>query len=124
MCPLIIRLLFNIYTSFEYFVKWNNFQSESFPVTNGVKQGGVISPILFTVYTNSLREKVRNEKYLGHFLSAESDIINFQSLIRDVKVRANCLSREFRHLCYSAKVKLFPGTMYKFLWVSTYELIF
>ena len=66
MCPLIIRLLFNIYTSSEYFVKWNNFQSESFPITNGVKQGGVISPILFTLYTNSLIEKVRESKLGCH----------------------------------------------------------
>ena len=28
--------------------------SESFTVMNGVKQGGVLSPVLFTVYTDGL----------------------------------------------------------------------
>ena len=31
-------------------VSWNSKKSDEFPVSNGVRQGGVLSPILFTVY--------------------------------------------------------------------------
>ena len=31
-------------------VRWNNEYSDSFGVSNGVKQGGVLSPILFCIY--------------------------------------------------------------------------
>ena len=35
-------------------VKWGSVMSESFTVMNGVKQGGVLSPVLFAVYTDGL----------------------------------------------------------------------
>ena len=31
-------------------VKWGNTVSSEFTVSNGVKQGGVLSPILFAIY--------------------------------------------------------------------------
>lgn len=190
MCPLVLRLLLNIYTSSEYFVKWNNLQSDGFSITNGVKQGGVISPLLFTVYTDSLIRNIKDsklgchvgekcaavfvyaddiillaptrfamqsllvmcenfadehnlrfnpskcklmifsrdptpmvnitlngvplqtsqtEKYLGHTLSTTGELIDFSTIIRDMKVRANCIAREFRHLCFPSKAKLFQS---------------
>jgi hypothetical protein len=47
---LIIRLLLNIYTGQCVRVLWNGIYSGNFSVRNGVKQGGLISPILFSVY--------------------------------------------------------------------------
>ncbi|CAL4101476.1 unnamed protein product, partial [Meganyctiphanes norvegica] len=41
--PLICRLLLNMYTNQKLRVKWDNEFSDEFSVTNGVKQGGVIS---------------------------------------------------------------------------------
>ena len=39
-------------------VKWNSCLSESFGVTNGVRQGGVLSPVLFTVYLEELLQRL------------------------------------------------------------------
>ena len=52
--PLICRLLLNMYTNQKLRVKWANELSVEFSVTNGVKQGGVISPLLFCVYMDGL----------------------------------------------------------------------
>ena len=35
-------------------VSWNGVQSDAFPVSRGVWQGGVISPILFALYIDDL----------------------------------------------------------------------
>ena len=37
-------------------IKWGLFFSGKFHVTNGVRQGGVLSPLLFNVYVNELSE--------------------------------------------------------------------
>ena len=35
-------------------IRWGNTYSKKFLVTNGVKQGGILSPCLFNVYMNNL----------------------------------------------------------------------
>ena len=49
-------------------VKWNGTISSTFSTSNGVKQGVVLSPILFNVYLDELI-KMLSEQGLGcHFL--------------------------------------------------------
>ena len=62
MCPLIFRALFNMYTHSEMKVRWESETSKSFSLQNGVKQGGCLSPMLFTVYFNIL---IKRLEYLG-----------------------------------------------------------
>ena len=50
----IARLLLYWYCSQLVCVHWNGTDSAKFSVSNGVRQGGVLSPILFTVYVDSL----------------------------------------------------------------------
>ena len=47
LCPLVLRLLLFMYTNQTLRVKWGSVMSESFTVMNGVKQGSVLSPVLF-----------------------------------------------------------------------------
>ena len=54
MCPLTVRLLLSMYIKQKLQVKWNNHISHKFNVTNGVRQGGVLSPFLFSVYMDEL----------------------------------------------------------------------
>ena len=44
-------------------MSWNKHRSESFGCLNGVKQGGVLSPILFTVYIDELLLKLRSSVF-------------------------------------------------------------
>ena len=50
MCPLVVRLLLHMYTHQKLQVRWNDVISNQFSVKNGVRQGGVMSPLLFGVY--------------------------------------------------------------------------
>ena len=50
----IIRLLLHMYTGHLVRLSWNGVYSNSFCVKNGVKQGAVISPVLFCCYIDKL----------------------------------------------------------------------
>ena len=59
MSPTVTRLLLYMYTNQKLRVKWGSFTSNVFSVSNGVKQGGVLSPILFSVYMDGLLLKLK-----------------------------------------------------------------
>ena len=72
ICPLICRLLLNMYINQKLRTRWNGQFSESFGVTNGVKQGGVISPVLFCIYMDGLLKKLESSDvgcYVGRVFS-------------------------------------------------------
>ena len=52
----IVRFLSSWYYAQQKCVRWNSSVSDSFHVSNGVRQGGVLSPMLFAVYVDSLLE--------------------------------------------------------------------
>ena len=52
--PKIIKLLLYMYTNQNCDVQWDGAHSNMFKIVNGVKQGSVISPLLFTLYIDSL----------------------------------------------------------------------
>ena len=194
VCPLMIRFIINVYITSTAVVSWNNTQSESFSIKNGVKQGAVLSAPMFAVYIDPLIirlkkskrgchignicanafayaddlvllspsctalkiliticeifsnefmlqfnpdkctllifsnmdynfeninitmcgqriKNVRSEKHLGHIFNSVSysnfNIISFDSVIRDLKVRTNTIINQFRPISWESKVKLF-----------------
>ena len=57
-----IRLLLVMYQKQYANVRWNGILSESFPLSNGVKQGAVLSAILFCVYVNELYRLLKRNR--------------------------------------------------------------
>ena len=60
LCPLICSLLAYMKTMQSVRIKWGRYVSRTVTVTNGVKQGGVLSPILFTLYMDEMLYKLKN----------------------------------------------------------------
>ena len=62
-CPSITLLLLSMYLQSSLRVKWQNSFSKRFKMFNGVKQGGVMSPKLFTVYIDKLFQTLEQSGY-------------------------------------------------------------
>ena len=58
-----VRCLLYMYTNQRLRIHWNGVYSNVFYVTNGVKQGGVLSPILFGLYLDKLIDALRKSGY-------------------------------------------------------------
>lgn len=65
----VIRLLITWYKEQSLRIRWNKNYSEQFEVSNGVRQGGVLSrsPILFTIYLDELLVKISKLGIRCHF---------------------------------------------------------
>ena len=73
--PIIVRLLFSWYSDQKSSVLRNNSLSQKFSVSNGVRQGGVLSPILFIVYIDDLLTRLELQAagcYWSHYFVGAS----------------------------------------------------
>ena len=52
--PVVVRALLAWYLQQKVSVRWNKSSSDKFSISNGVRQGGVLLPILFTIYLDDL----------------------------------------------------------------------
>ena len=68
------------------FVRWGNTCSTSFCVTNGVKQGGIISPMLFNLYMDDLSLKLKCSGIGGYIGTSSINHLILTSI-------GNCISR-------------------------------
>lgn len=63
LSPIFTRLLLVMYLSQTANVRWDSKLSNPFSITNGVKQGAVLSAILFCVYIDDLIKQLRRNRH-------------------------------------------------------------
>ena len=88
MLTCFVRILYYWYSKQNMKVKWGNCLSSPFSVSNGVRQGGVLSPYLFALYIDDLSVKLNCVKagcFLGnsrlnHIIYADDLCCFFPSL--------------------------------------------
>jgi hypothetical protein len=64
-----IKVVSNWYSKITATVRWNDFFSYSFSLSAGVRQGGVLSPILFNVYLDDIINNVETSGFGCHVRS-------------------------------------------------------
>ncbi len=67
--PTIIRTIMDMYEKQESRAMWDNEYGDFFKCINGVRQGGVVSPLMFTVYVDELIKELQSAGigcYVGH----------------------------------------------------------
>ena len=68
ICPIVLRLLLFMHTNQSLRVKWGNILSDQFSVMSGVRQGGMLSPILFCCSNEwVVREAAADWSWLPHW---------------------------------------------------------
>ena len=60
----LVRILIYWYSSQKMSIRWGSMISESFNVSNGVRQGGILSPYLFNLYMDDLSSRLKSH-YAG-----------------------------------------------------------
>ena len=76
----LLRLLLFVDTNQTRRVKWGSVMSESFTVMNGVKQGGVLSPVLFAVYTDGLLLGLQESGIVCHMGGQYADALAYADI--------------------------------------------
>ena len=93
----ILRILVFWFSHSEVCVQWGSVMSDSFMTINGVRQGGILSPLFFNIYVNEISEKL-NSKIIGcsfkgmrinHLMYAD-DIVLFCPSAKGLQELINC----------------------------------
>ena len=101
--PIYIHRLLIMYEKQQTMVRWNNMLSKPLPLNNGVKQGAVMSPILYCIYTDCLLKFLRKKKtgcwvngeYVGILACADDLLLltpnldGLQEMIKTCKIYGN-----------------------------------
>ena len=79
----LVRILIYWYSNQNMCVRWGNSVSKGFKVTNGVRQGGILSPYLFNIYLDDLSITLRKQyagckiadRIINHLLYADDLVL-------------------------------------------------
>ena len=94
-----------IYEEQQMRIRWNNSVSVYFTISNGVKQGGVLSPVLFSIYLDQLLVELRhlgmgcymNGLFTGVFIYADDITLLAPSRASMVRMLEKCESFVLTH---------------------------
>ena len=103
----VIRLLLDSYTRQCMYIKWDDVLSEPISVLNGVKQGGILSPLLFSLYYDVLLLKLQE---LNVGCKIGPDVLNSFAYADDIVLlapsRSALQSLMSECIIYSAEFKI------------------
>ena len=79
----VLRILIYWYKNQDMCIRWGDAYSAKFKVTNGVRQGGIVSPYLFNVYVDELSEELNkcnvgcnlNGHLINHIMYADDLVL-------------------------------------------------
>ena len=88
-----VRFFMVWYCTQEFVVRWGNCFSTTFTTSNGVRQGGILSPLFFNVYMNKLSSTLNDAKvgcimngvYMNHLMYAD-DLVLIAPSVRALQV--------------------------------------
>ena len=58
-------------------IRWSDVDSVKFKVTNGVRQGGILSPYLFNVYVDKLSEQLKLCNVVLSIITSQETLCSF-----------------------------------------------
>ena len=101
----IISLLENWFSKNFTIVKWEDTFSQNVQLNSGVRQGGILSPLLFSIYVDSVLKYLENSK-LGCFVNYQcynsfmyaDDLILLSTSVTDLQLMFNLCSAVFSML--------------------------
>ena len=108
----ILRILIYWYKNQDMCIRWGDAYSAKFKVTNGVRQGGILSPYLFNVYVDELSEELNkcnvgcnlNGLLINHIMYADDLVLISPSSAGLSQLLRECEKFGTRHdVKYNAK---------------------
>ena len=80
---ILVRFFMAWYCTQEFVVRWGKCCSTTFTTSNGVRQGGILSPLLFNVYMDKLSCTLNDAKagcimngvYMNHLMYADDLVL-------------------------------------------------
>ena len=60
--PAIVNILYIMYSSQKVYINFNHSNSDTWKIGNGVRQGGILSPLLFNIYVNDMLNEISSLK--------------------------------------------------------------
>ena len=88
-----------MYTNQSCSVKWDNEQSDNFKIVNGARQGGVISPLLFSYYFDNLFPQLQHSSLGCHVRCLYAEAFGYADDIFASTLQV-CNCERIIHLCY------------------------
>jgi exonuclease III len=101
----VVRLLYIWYSNSNAFVRWGSATSQSFHLKAGVRQGGVLSPLLFVIYVDSVINRLQangagctlGNVYVGCILYAD-DLLLISISVTEMQIMIDICTEELHTL--------------------------
>ena len=89
----LIELLIYWYTTQQLFIRWGTAESQPFSMTNGIRQGSILSPYLFNIYVDDLNIKLNRTKVGCHIYNTPVNNFSYADDLALVAPSATALNQ-------------------------------